>query len=165
MIFFYLLIDILYIYILRQFLIYLQLRVWVYLFIDILIFKCWKLFQGTWWMPWFTEAMKDVISCDKLGLVAHRLFDPEISEWANPPVWRSGITIYVYSEANAGNWNILLPVGEENNLMIPLVVASERGLAQTICVFLSTLWGCRTTYLWFIYILGERSGKSDHRAW
>ena len=39
------------------------------------------------------------------------------------------------SEANAGNWNILVPVGKENKLMIPLVVASERGLAQTFIVF------------------------------
>ena len=24
-----------------------------------------KVVQGAWWMPWLTEAMKDVISCDK----------------------------------------------------------------------------------------------------
>ena len=35
-------------------------------------------------------------------------------------------------EDNPGNWNILVPGGEENNLVIPLVVASERGTAQTI---------------------------------
>ena len=38
---------------------------------------------------------------------------------------------YLSKEANAGNWNILVPAGRENKLMIPLVVASERGLAQT----------------------------------
>ena len=31
--------------------------------------------------------------------------------------------------------------------MIPLVVASERGRAQTICVAMH-VWGCRTT-LWY----------------
>ena len=27
--------------------------------------------EGAWRMPWLTEAMKDVISCDKLGLGAN----------------------------------------------------------------------------------------------
>ena len=57
-------------------------------------------------------------------------FDPGISEWDNPALWRSVILIFV-QEANAGNWNILVPAGKENNLMIPPVVASERGTAQT----------------------------------
>lgn len=44
-------------------------------------------------MPWLTEAMKDVISCDKLwgGQIP---FDPEISEWGNP---------IIRKEANPGN--------------------------------------------------------------
>ena len=29
--------------------------------------------KGAWWMPWLTEAMKDVISCDKPGLGANDL--------------------------------------------------------------------------------------------
>ena len=33
-------------------------------------------------MPWLIEAMKDVISCDKLRGVAIN-FDPKISEWGN----------------------------------------------------------------------------------
>ena len=28
--------------------------------------------KGAWWMPRLSEAMKDVISCDKLGLVANK---------------------------------------------------------------------------------------------
>jgi len=28
---------------------------------------------GAWWMPWLTEAMKDVISCDKPGRGANVL--------------------------------------------------------------------------------------------
>ena len=35
------------------------------------------------------------------------------------------------AEANRGNWNILVPRGRENKLVIPPVVASERGIAQT----------------------------------
>ena len=34
-------------------------------------------------MPWLSEAMKDVISCDKLRVGANT-FDPRISEWDNP---------------------------------------------------------------------------------
>ena len=30
-----------------------------------------KVNKGAWRMPWLTEAMKDVISCDKLGLGAN----------------------------------------------------------------------------------------------
>ena len=32
-----------------------------------------KVVKGAWWMPWLTEAMKDVISCDKPGLGANDL--------------------------------------------------------------------------------------------
>ena len=32
-----------------------------------------KAIKGVWWMPWLSEAMKDVISCDKLGLGANDL--------------------------------------------------------------------------------------------
>ena len=34
-------------------------------------------------MPWHQEAMKDVISCDKLRGAANTLYNPEISEWGN----------------------------------------------------------------------------------
>ena len=30
-----------------------------------------KVTKGAWRMPWLTEAMKDVTSCDKSGLGAH----------------------------------------------------------------------------------------------
>ena len=41
-----------------------------------------KVSKGRRWMPWLSEAMKDVISCDKLGVQI--TFDPKISEWGNP---------------------------------------------------------------------------------
>ena len=82
-------------------------------------------------MPWLSEAMKDVISCDKLRLGANDLWCVDF-RMGQPGMLKTYHLVYL--EANAGNWNILVPVGRENNLMIPLVVASERGLAQTIYV-------------------------------
>ena len=42
---------------------------------DILHFALWaamaKVNKGAWRMPWLTEAMKDVISCDKRGVGAN----------------------------------------------------------------------------------------------
>ena len=32
-----------------------------------------KVSKGVWWMPRLTEAMKDVISCDKLRVGANNL--------------------------------------------------------------------------------------------
>jgi hypothetical protein len=31
----------------------------------------------------------------------------------------------------AGNWNILVPAGKENKLVMPLLAASEKGTGQT----------------------------------
>ena len=42
----------------------------------------------------------------------------------------------------------LVPVGKENNLMIPLVVASERGIAQTYDVLMRDR-GSRVTISYF----------------
>ena len=75
------------------------------------------------------------------------IFDPRISEWDNLTVWRIVTHIFIMG-ANAGNWNILVPVGKENNLMIPLVVASERGIAQTYDVVMRDR-GSRVTISYF----------------
>ena len=32
-----------------------------------------EVIKGIRWMPWLSEAMKDVISCDKLGVDANNL--------------------------------------------------------------------------------------------
>ena len=42
-----------------------------------------KVTKGVWRMPWLSEAMKDVISCDK-PRVAENSVNPWISEWGNP---------------------------------------------------------------------------------
>ena len=33
--------------------------------------KCEKVEKGAWRMPWLSQAMKDVISCDKRGVGAN----------------------------------------------------------------------------------------------
>ena len=71
-----------------------------------------KVGKGTWRMPWLSEAMKDVISCDKSWGGANnpwsrnfRMGQPNILKRYYP----------TKLEANAGNWNILVPAGKENN--------------------------------------------------
>ena len=93
-------------------------------------------------MPWLTEAMKDVISCDKPWVGANNLWSKDFR--MGQPIRLKTWYHYSSSEANGGNWNILVPLGRENKLMIPLVVASERGIAQTSDVAMRC-WGCRTT--------------------
>ena len=63
-------------------------------------------------MPRLLQAMKDVISCDKswgganiLWSMNFRMGQPGSMKYCHP----------VMQEANAGNWNILVPVGRENN--------------------------------------------------
>ena len=63
-------------------------------------------------MPRLSEAMKDVISCDKLGLGANNLWYRDFRMGQPTQL----MTEYqLNAEAYAGNWNILVPVGEENN--------------------------------------------------
>ena len=97
-------------------------------------------------MPWLTEAMKDVISCDKPWVGANNLWSRDFR--MGQPGRLKACHHCKCSEANGGNWNILVPLGRENNLMIPLVVASERGRAQT-CDVAMRRRGCRTTLSYF----------------
>ena len=50
-------------------------RGWIYSFtvMDAVISTLEKVRKGARWMPWLTEAMKDVISCDKPGVGANNL--------------------------------------------------------------------------------------------
>jgi len=50
--------------------------------------KVYELIKSTRWMPWDLEAMKDVVSCDKLRGAATSV-NPKISEWGNPAGGRS----------------------------------------------------------------------------
>ena len=97
-------------------------------------------------MPRLTEAMKDVISCDKPRVDANNLWSEDF-RMGQPDCLKDSHP-YLIMGANAGNWNILVPVGRENNLMIPLVVASERGKAQTYDVVMRDR-GSRVTISYF----------------
>ena len=82
-------------------------------------------------MPWLSEAMKDVISCDKLRVGANNLWSedfrmgqPDILKECHP----------AWQEANAGNWNILVPAGKENNNDSPS--SGERtGISPNQCCY------------------------------
>ena len=104
-----------------------------------------KVRKGVWRMPRLTEAMKDVISCDKLRVGANNPWSEDF-RMGQPSRLKDGYS-YQCKRANAGNWNILVPAGRENKWMIPPVVASERGTAQTSGVARRG-WGCRTATLY-----------------
>ena len=63
-------------------------------------------------MPWLSEAMKDVISCDKLWGGANNLWSGDF-RMGQPNILKRYYPTWL--EANAGNWNILVPAGKENN--------------------------------------------------
>ena len=54
----------------------------------------------------------------------HAIFDPEISECETLSL------LNAERQSHAGNWNILVPAGKENKLMIPLLAESEKGIGQ-----------------------------------
>ena len=37
-----------------------------------------KVIKSVWWMPWLSEAMKDVVSCDKLRVGANNLLSGDL---------------------------------------------------------------------------------------
>ena len=71
-----------------------------------------KVSKGAWRMPWLSEAMKDVISCDKLRGGANNLWSEDF-RMGQPNILKRYYPTQL--EANAGNWNILVPAGKENN--------------------------------------------------
>jgi len=81
-------------------------------------------------MPRLSEAMKDVISCEKLRVGAHNFWSVDI------PMGQPGMLKtchHVYVEQTRRTETSKYPE-EEKTIVIPLVAASERGLAQTIVV-------------------------------
>ncbi len=84
-----------------------------------------KVIKSVWRMPWLSEAMKDVVSCDKLRGGANylrsgdfRMGQPLALKAPNPG--NGGLT--------RGTETSKYPE-EEKTIVIPQVVASERGLA------------------------------------
>ena len=83
-------------------------------------------------MPWYQEAMKDVVSCDKLRGAAHKRRSGDFR--MGKPTWGHA---HVPSaefiggvERTRGTETSKYPQ-EEKSTEIPQVVASERGSAQT----------------------------------
>lgn len=78
-------------------------------------------------MPWVWEAMKDVVSCDKAGGAAHKRYIP---------AFPNGTTRYIEDialerEPTRRTETSKYPE-EKKIIMIPRVVASEKGRAQTL---------------------------------
>ena len=63
-------------------------------------------------MPWLWEAMKDVVTCDKLRVGANDHWSGDFR--MGEPTWLK-TKYFLMGRANAGNWNILVPAGRENN--------------------------------------------------
>ncbi len=76
--------------------------------------------KGVRWMPRHFEAMKDVVSCEKLRWDALNLWSADV---------RMGEPNNLERGANRGKWTISVPRGKENKSVIPSVAASERGTA------------------------------------
>ena len=81
-------------------------------------------------MPWQSEAMKDVVVCEKSRRADKQALYPRMSEWGNPLVIRQVlITEYIgYAERTRGTETSKYPE-EKKSTEIPLVAASERGSA------------------------------------
>ena len=81
-------------------------------------------------MPWLLEAMKDVISCDKLRVGANNLLsvDFRMGQPSRLKTWNPG-----NGKLTRGTETSKYPE-EEKTIVIPQVVASERGTAQTCFV-------------------------------
>ena len=88
--------------------------------------------KGAWWMPWHEQAMKDVISCDKprgaankLGSADFRMGQPGTEKQCHPLAEHIGLRKLTRRTETSKYPE------EEKTIVIPQVVASERGIAQT----------------------------------
>ena len=83
-------------------------------------------------MPWQNQAMKDVASCEKLRGAAHRRYIrrcPNGETHMSKPHVRPAESIGGYERTQGSEPSQYLK--EKKETSIPLVVASERGTAQT----------------------------------
>ena len=87
-------------------------------------------------MPWLSEAKKDVISCEKLRGLANTNRSVDI-RMGQPNILKRYYLDLV--EGQTRRTETSKYPEEEKTIVIPLVVASERGLAQTHHV--TAWWG------------------------
>ena len=86
--------------------------------------------KGIRWMPWLSEAKKDVISCEKPGLGANNHTTPGSPNGVTHPE-RSG---YSRKGRQTRGTETSQYLQEKKTTVIAQVVASERARAQTGCV-------------------------------
>ena len=86
-------------------------------------------------MPRQLEAMKDVVVCEKLGGADKQALYPEMSEWGNPAL-RGHLYLNKigYTKLTRRTEPSKYPE-EKKSTEIPLVAASERGLASNLYLF------------------------------
>ena len=77
-------------------------------------------------MPWLSEAMKDVTSCDKLRLGANSYLTRRFPNGATHLVEGQGSERRLTRRTETSKYP-----EEKKTIVIPLVVAIERGSAQT----------------------------------
>ena len=82
-----------------------------------------KIEKGAWWMPRLTEAKKDVVSCEKPRVGANGLRSADFR------MGQPG-TLWCHHARTRGTETSEYPQ-EEKTTVIPPVVASDRGGAQT----------------------------------
>ena len=82
-------------------------------------------------MPWLSEAMKDVISCDKLRGGANNRYIRRFPNGETLPV-EDGKLRFIGDQTRRTETSKYPE--EEKTIVIPLVVAIERGIAQTLTV-------------------------------
>ncbi len=83
-------------------------------------------------MPWHGQAMKDVISCDKPRGAANKLSSVDF-RMGQPGIWKRCHPLAEHiglGKQTRGTETSKYPE-EEKTTVIPQVVASERGTAQT----------------------------------
>ena len=79
-------------------------------------------------MPWLSEAMKDVTSCDKLRVGANSLLIRRFPNGATQPVeGRLSRLVGMLTQGTETSKYL----EEKKTIVIPRVVAIERGIAQT----------------------------------
>ena len=85
--------------------------------------------KGIWWMPWQSEAMKDVAGCDKPRWEVNTLWPADVRMGKPISLWDIINWIHRLMKLTRGSETSQYPE-EKKSTEIPLVVASERGSAQ-----------------------------------
>ena len=104
--------------------------------------------KGAWWMPWRREPKKDAASCEKPRVAASGRRSGDI-RMGQPTAGNAAVSADepIVRRGQPGELKHLSTPREKTSTEIPLVVASERGGAQTVPVEKATtvagagLWG------------------------